>query len=182
MSTTNLTLYFLNSSRAIRTAWLLQELGLEYDLVAADRAPNGLAPPEFKSKIPDSLGKSPTIHDGDVVMNESGAIAEYLCDKYDTKGSLLPRGDDLPDRGQVIQWLHAAEATFMVHAIAIIYTRWHLPETAKDALPAMEKAMSKNIHNDLNWLEGQLKEQKERGSDWIVGERLSIADIQMQFA
>jgi glutathione S-transferase len=42
--------------------------------------------------------------------------------------------------------------------------------------------MSKNIHNDLNWLEGQLKAQKEKGSDWIVGESLSIADIQMQFA
>lgn len=72
----DITLYFLNSSRAIRVAWMLEELNLQYKLVRADRAKNGLAPPEFKSQIPNPLGKSPTVQDGDVNVAESGAILE----------------------------------------------------------------------------------------------------------
>jgi glutathione S-transferase len=75
-SNPDITLYFLNSSRAIRIAWLLEELNLPYNLVASLRAKNGLGPPEFKAKIPNSLGKSPCIKDGDIVIVESGAIVE----------------------------------------------------------------------------------------------------------
>lgn len=70
------TLYFLGASRAIRIAWLLEELTLPYNLVSSQRAPNGLAPPEFKAQIPTKLGKSPTIKDGSLVIQESGAIVE----------------------------------------------------------------------------------------------------------
>lgn len=72
----NITLYFLGASRAIRIAWLLEELALPYKLEVSPRAANGLAPPEFKAKIPTSLGKSPAIKDGEIVVQESGAIAE----------------------------------------------------------------------------------------------------------
>jgi len=72
----NITLYFLGASRAIRIAWLLEELSLPYELVASPRASNGLAPPEFKAKVPTNLGKSPVIKDGDIVVQESSAIAE----------------------------------------------------------------------------------------------------------
>jgi len=72
----DITLYFLGSSRAIRIAWLLEELNLPYNLVSSPRASNGLAPPEFKANIPTALGKSPTIKDGDIVLQESGAIVE----------------------------------------------------------------------------------------------------------
>jgi len=72
----DITLYFLGASRAIRIAWLLEELSLPYELVSSPRAPNGLAPPEFKAKIPTKLGKSPVIKDGNIVIQESAAIAE----------------------------------------------------------------------------------------------------------
>jgi glutathione S-transferase len=72
----DITLYFLGASRAIRIAWLLEELSLPYKLEASPRGSNGLAPPEFKAKIPTVLGKSPAITDGDLVVQESGAIAE----------------------------------------------------------------------------------------------------------
>lgn len=76
---TDITLFFLGASRAIRIAWLLEELGLPYKVVSSPRAPNGLAPPEFKRQIPTALGKSPVIKDGeDVVVQESSAIAEYV--------------------------------------------------------------------------------------------------------
>lgn len=172
-----LTLYFLNSSRAIRIAWLLEELGLEYELVGADRAPNGQAPPGLKSQIPVPLGKSPTIKDDLVVVTESGAIIEYLCDK--TSSPLIPT--DPQQRANVRQWLHAAEGTFMLHASAILYARWNIAEEAKGTMVDMEERMSKNVVNDMNWLEGELKAQKARGCVWIVGDKMSAADIQMQF-
>ena len=77
----DITFFNLGASRAIRTGWILEELNLPYNLVSSARAPNGLAPPEFRQKIIDAggpLGKSPTIVDGDVVVQESGAIAEYV--------------------------------------------------------------------------------------------------------
>ena len=72
----DITFYFLGASRAIRVAWLLEELKLPYNLVSSGRAPNGLAPPEFKRKIGTKIGKSPTITDHGLVIQESGAITE----------------------------------------------------------------------------------------------------------
>jgi glutathione S-transferase len=72
----DITFYFLGASRAIRVAWLLEELNLPYKLVASPRAPNGLAPPEFKKRIGTKIGKSPTIVDHGIVIQESGAITE----------------------------------------------------------------------------------------------------------
>lgn len=72
----DITLYFLNASRAIRITWLLEELNISYKLVTSPRAANGLAPPVFKAKIPTLLGSSPVIQDGDLVIQESGAIVE----------------------------------------------------------------------------------------------------------
>lgn len=176
---TDITLYFLNSSRAIRVAWLLEELNLLYTLVASDRAPNGLGPPEFKAKIPSPLGKSPTLADGDLVVVESGAIVEYLCEKYDSSKRLIPASGSA--RADVLAWIHASEATFAVHAMPILYARWNMPEAHRDALPELERGMSRNIHNDFNWLEGVLVAQKDKGSQWIVGDSITAADIMMQF-
>lgn len=74
--TPDITLYFLGASRAIRIAWLLEELSLPYNLEVSPRAPNGLASPEFKAQIPTLMGKSPAIKDGNIVVQESSAIAE----------------------------------------------------------------------------------------------------------
>jgi glutathione S-transferase len=76
MKQADITLYYLNGSRAIRVAWLLEELSLPYKLVASLRGPNGQVPLEFKAKVPTRLGNSPTIQDGDLVIQESGAIME----------------------------------------------------------------------------------------------------------
>lgn len=76
MSKPDITLYFLGASRAIRVGWLLDELNLPYELVVSPRNAAGVGPPEFKEKIPAPLKKSPTIKDGDIVVQESGAIVE----------------------------------------------------------------------------------------------------------
>jgi len=73
----NLTLYFLQASRSIRTAWLLEELGLDYNLEFAERE-NGIASQAFKQQSGDKLGKFPFLIDGDLNIGESGAQAEYV--------------------------------------------------------------------------------------------------------
>lgn len=72
----DITFYFLQASRAIRTAWLLEELELPYKLEFSPRAPSGLAPDDFKAKVGTKIGKAPTIKDGKLIVQESAAIAE----------------------------------------------------------------------------------------------------------
>lgn len=73
----SITLYFLQASRCIRTAWQLEELGLDYNVEFSPRE-NKIAPPSFKEAAGDSLGKFPLLKDGDLSIGESGAIAEYV--------------------------------------------------------------------------------------------------------
>jgi hypothetical protein len=73
-----ITLYFLQASRSIRTAWQLEELGLDYKLEFSERV-NGAAPQHFKDASSDALGKFPLLKDGELIVGESGAIAEYVC-------------------------------------------------------------------------------------------------------
>ncbi|KIX98445.1 uncharacterized protein Z520_05746 [Fonsecaea multimorphosa CBS 102226] len=155
----DITLFFLGASRAIRIAWLLEELNLPYQLVSSPRAPNGLAPEEFKAQIPTRMGKSPVIKDGDLVVQESAAIAEYLCETYDPQGRLLPK--ERRARAKVREWMAAAEGTFMIHALAILYARWRLPKPAAQYLPEMEKGLARNVHNALNWLEAELADGRQ---------------------
>ena len=70
----------------------------------------------------------------------------------------------------------------MLHALAILYARWKIPEAAQDHLPEMEKNLSANVQNDMKWIEGALKEQKSSGKEWLVGDNLSVADIMVQFS
>jgi glutathione S-transferase len=77
----NITLYFLQASRSIRIAWLLEELGLPYEVKAWERDGNA-APLEFKEQCGHPLGKAPTLRDGDMTIYESGAIAEYALPLY----------------------------------------------------------------------------------------------------
>jgi glutathione S-transferase len=103
----------------------------------------------------------------------------YIIETYDTQNKFLPK--DAQTRAKVREWIHAAEGTFMLHALAILYARWRLPESVRDALPEMDTNLSPNMINDMNWLEGELKAQKGKGSDFIVGKELTAADIMMGF-
>jgi glutathione S-transferase len=76
-----ITLWFLEASRSIRTAWLLEELGLDYNLKLSGRV-NGRAPEDFRKASQNPLGKFPTLQDGDLTICESGAINEYAACNY----------------------------------------------------------------------------------------------------
>lgn len=121
-----LTLYHLNASRAVRVAWTLAALNLPYECVASERdSKTGVAPQEFKDKIPSKHKKSPTLTDGDLTIQESGAIIEYLCEKYDKDGLLMPRlgsnasGWGERERCRIREWIAASEGTYLMHGIAV---------------------------------------------------------------
>ena len=104
------TVHHLENSRSQRILWLLEELGLEYEITKYARDPKtNLAPPELQKLHP--LGKAPLVTDGDKTLAESGAIIEYLVDNYDD-GRLRP-ADGTPLRLSYNYWLHYAEGTFM---------------------------------------------------------------------
>lgn len=101
----------------------------------------------------------------------------YIIEKYDTTGKL--QSSDPQERAKTREWVHAAEGMFALHGIAILYARWHLPEEAKAALPEMEEKLSRNVRNDLDWIEGHLKQQSTK---FLMGDTVSVADIMMQFS
>jgi len=103
-------LHHLNNSRSQRILWLLEELGVPYEVKRYQRdAKTMLAPPELRKIHP--LGKSPVITDGDVTLAESGAIIEYLAEKYGEARLLPPAGT--PNRLRCTYWLHYAEGSAM---------------------------------------------------------------------
>lgn len=69
-----------------------------------------------------------------------------------------------------------------MHAIAILYMRWRMPEAGQSLLPELENGLSNNVKNDFNWLETELKEQKSKGQKFLVSDEVSGADIMMQFS
>jgi len=83
-----ITVHHLNNSRSQRVLWLLEELGVPYEVKSYERDPKTmLAPPALLAIHP--LGKSPVIVDGSVTVAESGAVIEYLMDRYGA-GRLIP--------------------------------------------------------------------------------------------
>ena len=103
--------HHLNNSRSQRVLWLLEELGLPYEIKPYQRNPaTMLAPPELKAVHP--LGKSPVLDDGDVRVAETGAIIEYLLDAHDPEGRLRPARGTAEGR-RFAYWLHYAEGSAM---------------------------------------------------------------------
>ena len=99
----------------------------------------------------------------------------YLCDTYDKAHKLLPPLGD-PKRYKVLQWIHAAEATWALHGISILYVRWN----QKDGdVVKTEEGLSKNVINDMNFLESELKNSSGK---FLTGDTVSAADCMMHFS
>ncbi|KAK3678402.1 hypothetical protein LTR78_001699 [Recurvomyces mirabilis] len=168
-----ITLYFLGASRSIRPAWLLEELGLDYELKGAER--EGQKAPQWMKDEVGGLGKFPVLKDGDVFITESGNITEYLCDKYDKEHRLVPALGD-PKRYSVLQWVHAAEATFMTHSLAVLYARW----SQKDGdVAKTEAGIAVNVQKDLAFFQAEIGKSKGK---FLFGENLTAADIMIEFS
>lgn len=160
--------HHLNHSRSQRILWLLEEMGLEYDIKFYERdAETRLAPPALKAVHP--LGKSPVVEDGDVKVAESGAIVDYLVRTYGA-GEFAPAADD-PAYTTYVEWLHFAEGSAILPFMLALYTR-RLGDAAAPLMPRIQS----EIGNHLSYMETHMT-----GRDFVVGDRLTGADIMLSF-
>jgi glutathione S-transferase len=162
--------HHLNNSRSQRILWLLEELGLEYQIVPYQRDPaTRLAPPELKAIHP--LGKSPVIRDQGVVVAESGAIVEYLVGKYGNGRLAPPRDLSSPDYVAYLHWLHFAEGSAMLPLLLKLYVG-RLKEAGSPLWPRIDS----ELKNHFDYMSAALGER-----DYYVGNKFSAADIQLSF-
>jgi len=174
--------HHLNNSRSQRVLWLLEELGLEYEIKRYERDPTTmLAPPALREIHP--LGKSPVITDGAVTLAESGAIIEYLVERYGGGRLIPPTGT--PERIRYIYWLHYAEGSAMpLLLLQLIFNRvargpmpfFVRPVARGIATRVQQSFIEPNLNRHLDYMEGELGK-----TTWFAGEELTAADIQMSF-
>jgi glutathione S-transferase len=163
-----ITVHHLNNSRSQRILWLLEELGIDYEIVPYQRdATTRLAPPELKKVHP--LGKSPVITDGALTVAESGAIVDYLIRKYG-KGKFMP-AEDTADFVQYTQWLHFAEGSAMLPLLLLLY----VGRLGEAGAPLYPRIMGE-IDNHLGYMNAALGDKP-----FFMGDELSGADIQLSF-
>jgi glutathione S-transferase len=165
-----ITVHHLDNSRSQRILWLLEELGLDYEIKFYKRDPKTrLAPPELTKIHP--LGKAPIVTDGDVTVAESGAIIEYLVGRYDD-GSLLP-AEGTRERLNYTYWLHYAEGSVMpLMLLSLVMSRIEnakLPFFARPIAKGIAKKirggyLGPNIKRHLAFMEATLS-----NSSWFCG-------------
>ena len=176
-----LTLHHLHHSRSQRVLWLLEELGVPFEVKAYERNPETmLAPPELRAVH--ALGKSPVITDGEITVAETGAIVEYLVDRYG-QGRLRP-ACGTPEFLRYRYWLHFAEGTAQPQLLLKFYANRILGAAATAAEQAMARDVlaklialtDTNLRNNLDFMEAELAR-----SAWFAGDEFSAADVIMSF-
>jgi|SRR4051812_16840406 glutathione S-transferase len=160
--------HHLNNSRSQRVLWMLEELGTPYTIVRYERdAKTMLAPPDLKQVHP--LGKSPVIRDGEFVLAESGAIIEYLVEKYGA-GRFYPQ-PGTRDYETCRYWMHYAEGSLMMQLLVKVYLD-RVGEPAK----ALAERVNGAVRMHLAYIETSMG-----SSQFLTGAALTIADVQMSF-
>lgn len=174
--------HHLNNSRSQRVLWLLEELGVPYEVKRYQRdAKTMLAPPALLAVHP--LGKSPVIVDGGLTVAETGAIVEYLVERYGG-GRLLPRSGT-PERLRYTYWLHYAEGSAMPPLLLkLVFDRlaatpmpWPIGAMARRIAGSVQSAfIAPQLTRHLNFMESELAVHP-----WFTGDEFTAADVQMSF-
>jgi glutathione S-transferase len=160
--------HHLNDSRSQRVLWMLEELGAPDIVVRYERdAKTMLAPPELKKIHP--LGRSPVIKDGDFVLAESGAIIEYLAERYGAGRFEPARGTREYETCRY--WLHYAEGSLMMQLLVKIYLS-RVGEPAK----ALAERVDAAVRMHLDYVESSLG-----AAQFLAGDAFTVADVQMSF-
>jgi len=163
-----ITIYHLDTSRSERIVWLMEELGLEYQLELHLRQPNGAAPDALKAIHP--LGKAPIIRDGDTVLAESGAIVEYIVNRH--AGGRLAVAPAAADYARYLYWIHFAEGSLMsLMILALVLTR--IP--GGDKTPAGGRVQDR-MNKMLAFVDAELA-----AGPYFVGAQFTAADVMMTF-
>ena len=175
-----ITVHHLNNSRSQRILWMLEELGVPYEVRRYQREPSMQAPASLRAVHP--LGKSPVITDGDKTLAESGAIIEYLGDTYG-HGKLTP-ALGTPERLHYTYFLHYAEGSLMpLLFMKLVFGRlpsrvpWFMKPVARAISAGADKSLlNPQIGTHFMFLESELYRR-----EWFAGPEFSAADIQMSF-
>ncbi|RPI13951.1 MAG: glutathione S-transferase [Lysobacterales bacterium] len=184
-----LIVHHLETSRSQRILWLLEELGVPYELRVYKRNPaTRLAPAELKKVHP--LGKSPVVTDGGETIAESGAIIEYLVERYgaEAQGDLahLQPGPGTPEFRQCRYWMHYAEGSLMnwlvMKLVFVTIPKQPMPFFARPVARALcgsvqQKLIDPNLKAATEFMEDHLSRHR-----WFAGPNLTMADFQMSFA
>ena len=174
--------HHLNNSRSQRVLWLLEELELPYEIKCYKRDPQTmLAPISLREVHP--LGKSPVITDGELTLAESGAIIEYLIERYGN-GRLVP-ASGTPEHLRYTYWLHYAEGSAMPPLVMKLI----FDEIEKSSMPFFARPIARSIASrvkssfiepyitqNLDYMEMELGK-----STWFAGNEFTAADIQISF-
>jgi len=174
--------HHLNNSRSQRVLWLLEELGVPYEVKRYQRdAKTMLAPPALLAVHP--LGKSPVIVDGGLTVAETGAIVEYLVERYGG-GRLIPRSGT-PERLRYTYWLHYAEGSAMPPLLLkLVFDRlaatpmpWPIGAMARRIAGSVQSAfIAPQLTRHLDFMESELAVRP-----WFTGDVFTAADVQMSF-
>ncbi len=158
-------LYHVPNSRSVRIVWLLEELGLDYDLQKFELGSPDMRTPEYRAKHP--MGRVPALEDGDVTIHESGAIVQYLLARH-SDGKMSPAPDS-SEFANYLQWLHYAEGMMMPPVNTIMVETFFLPP---------ERRNEENVKRAKKMLGNMIKaaEAHMEGRDYLAGD-FSGADI-----
>jgi len=174
--------HHLNNSRSQRILWLLEELGVPYEVKRYERDPKTMLAPRALLAV-HPLGKSPVIVDGAVTVAESGAIIEYLVGRYGG-GRLIPAANT-PERLRYTYWLHYAEGSAMpplllklvFDRVANAPTPWPISAIARRIAGTVQSTfIGPQLTRHLDYMESELN-----AHTWFAGEEFTAADVQMSF-
>ena len=163
-----ITIYHLESSRSERIVWLMEELGLPYDLQIFPRNPNGAAPDALNAV--QALGRAPIIRDGDMVLAESGAIVDYIVRRHGN--DRLAISPQTPEFARYLYWLHFAEGSLMsLMIVALVLSR--IPEAS--ASPVASR-INGRLQQMLSFVNSELA-----NVTYFAGAEFTAADVMMTF-
>jgi glutathione S-transferase len=177
-----LTLHHLEYSQSFRILWLLEVLGVQYELVTYERDPKDLlAPPAYKDLSP--LGTAPVITEGDLVLAETNAIIDYLLDRYPNDRLRPPAG--APHRARYLFWYHTGQGTLtplMLNETFFTLIRQRVPFLFKPLVVlVLNRAADGFLKPRLRRL--LAKAEQDLGEvPWFGGETLTAADIVLSYA
>jgi glutathione S-transferase len=163
-------IYHSRRARSVRVIWLLEELGVPYEVEGLEFKRETLKSPDYLKLHP--LGQIPVIQDGEFTMFESGAIVEYLLEKYG-EGKLAPP-PGTRQRGEYLQWFHFGEAGPARHVGELVKHRFENPE--HERIPEMVTESRERLRGTLAVIERALD-----GRNYILGADFTAADIMIAY-
>jgi glutathione S-transferase len=165
-----ITIYHLENSRSERVIWLMEELGLPYELQRFPRERSLMAGEAYRALHP--LGKSPIIRDGDTVLIESGAIVEYIVNRYGNGRLSVP--PNAPGYARYLQWMHFAEGSAMTQLIVHMFMGGFVPGIDQ-SLPFVASIKGRTAQL-LKFIDGELNDRPH-----FTGPEFTAADIMMAY-